>query len=168
MLAGILLYAFHQPPDVLITASGRLMAGRATDDSLVFSQDWSEKMARETWAKQAGQGEGTPLWWTMGNKPLTCDDAGCRYRHGSTLLALVQRPAALPAACRDADLVVAVPPLQPDVCPSARWVIDGRALTQGGTHAIWLDSEKPRWQSVSDWQGNRPWNHLSSLTDDQG
>jgi len=162
MAAGILLFAVHRPPDVLIAPSGRMMAGRTADGSLVFSHLQGEKMLRETWAKQAGRASDAVAWWESEDRRLTCDRKGCRYRHAGHVLALVQRLDALSIGCREADVVVAKMPLSLGDCSSARWLIDGRALQAGGTHAVWLNADAPHVWTVSDWQGDRPWNHLRS------
>jgi competence protein ComEC len=166
MAAGVLLYALDHPPDVLIAPSGQMMAGRGADGGLVFSRHQGEKMLRETWVKQAGQGSEAAFWRDADDGRLSCDDLGCLYRHGRHLLALAQRPEALTDDCRAADLVVVATPVLRSPCPSARWFIDMRALEQGGTHAFWLESDRPRLQTVADWQGDRPWNHTRPLTRD--
>jgi competence protein ComEC len=166
MAAGILVFVCHHPPDVLIASSGRLMAGRNANGVLIFSRMQGEKMLRETWSKQAGQGGEAVAWWSGGDGRLTCGDFGCRYRNGRYLLALAQRSDALTEDCREADVVVALMPVSPNDCPRPRWIIDAALLREGGTHAFWLGLDEPRWQSVADWQGDRPWNHLrASLTE---
>lgn len=162
MAAAVLLYGLHRPPDVLIAPSGRMMAGRSADGALVFSRTQGEKMLRETWGKQAGQGGDSPFWRDVADRRLTCDAVGCLYRRGRHLLALAQRPEALPDDCRAADLVVVATSVPHIGCPSARWFIDGPALKRGGTHAFWLESDPPRLQTVADWQGDRPWNPARS------
>ncbi len=93
MAAAFLLYAGHRSPDVLIAPSGQLIAARGSEGALVFSRTAGEKMLRETWAKQAGQGTDSAAGWQDdGNRPLSCDDLGCVYRQGPHLLALAQRP----------------------------------------------------------------------------
>ncbi len=166
MSAGVLLYALHHPPDVLIAPSGQMMAGRGADGGLVFSRLQGEKMLRETWGKQAGQGDGAVAWQDAADRRLACDEMGCVYRRGRHVLALAQRPEALGDDCREANLVVAASPVSQGGCPSAGWFIDGRALRQGGTHAFWLDAERPRLQTVADWQGDRPWTHGHSPGED--
>jgi competence protein ComEC len=168
MAAGILLALVHQPPDVLIDSSGRIMAGRAEDGSLVFSRAQGEKMVRETWSKQAGQGVESVAWWDADDARLTCGDQGCRYRNRGHLLALAQKVGALTRDCREADVVVAVTPMSQDDCPSARWFFDGVALDEGGTHAFWLAADDLHWQTVAEWQGDRPWNHFRSSANNGG
>jgi len=125
-------------------------------------------MLRETWAKQAGQGEGSLSWRESSDDRLACDSVGCRYRQGRYVVALAHRPEALTDDCREADLVVVAVPVLRVACPSAQWFIDGRALKRGGTHAFWFDSAAPRLLTVADWQGDRPWNHARPMVTDDG
>jgi competence protein ComEC len=41
-------------------------------------------------------------------------------------------------------------------CPQAL-LVDRGDLTQKGAHAIWLDPDQVRIETVADWRGRRPW-----------
>ncbi|WP_158240504.1 ComEC/Rec2 family competence protein [Telmatospirillum siberiense] len=161
MAAAIALYALHRPPDVLIAPSGLMMAGRDGDGRLLFSRTRSEKMLRETWVRQAGQGTAAVFWRDGSKNVMTCDGTGCVYRREAHLLAFLSRPERLPGAdCRGGEVVIVAAPVARDVCPGGGRLIDGDALRRGGTHAFWLDAEGWRIETVDDWQGARPWNHI--------
>lgn len=160
MSVAVMLYAAHRPPDVLISSSGRLMAGRDGDGTLLFSRTRSEKMLRETWARQAGQGAATVSWREGSRSLMVCDGSGCFYRRGGHLLVLVERMRALDNACRDAELLVTTVAASPVPCPGVARFVDGAALRNGGTHAIWLDPDGLHIETVDEWQGARPWNHI--------
>jgi competence protein ComEC len=158
MVVGLVLYAVHQPPDILVDGSGKLAALRGDDGVLRFSSGRSGKRARETWAKQSGQGDAVALWedWPTGS--LKCDALGCLYRTKGHVVALALRPEALLEDCANADIVV-VREVVRAACPSARVFLDATALRERGTRAIWLRSDRIRVVSVADWQGDRPWSH---------
>jgi len=155
MAAGLLLYALHAPPDLLIDGTGRLAALRATDGLLVFSPERGDRRARETWAQMAGQGTAMPTW--SDDSAVRCDAQGCIWHAPGHMVALERLPEASIEDCRAADVVIVpVPMFAP--CPTARLVLDGLALRRGGTHEIWLDGEEqPRVLTVAEWQGARPW-----------
>ncbi len=160
MAAGLLLAALHQPPDLLVDPSGRLMAVRSADGRLALSRLEGERSLRESWLKQAGQGTEAVSFAELaanGAGALRCDRLGCLYRGGGHLVALVRRPEALYEDCRAADTVVVPVPVLRLACPSARLFVDGLALKRRGTHALWLEDGAVRVETVQQWQGRRPW-----------
>jgi competence protein ComEC len=158
MAAAMLLYALHAPPDLMVDASGKLVALRGEDGSIALSQHRSGKRLRETWIKQAGEGDASSDWDSIGEDRINCDALGCLYRAHGHLVALVRRPEALIEDCGHADVVV-VPVEVRLSCPSARLFIDGAALRRLGTHAVWLNKHALRVETVAEWQGDRPWSH---------
>ncbi len=157
MAAALILYAIHQPPDMLVDAGGHLVAVRAADGRLALSQTRAAKSVREAWTKQAGQGTEAPLWREIEGDRLRCDALGCVYRSRGHVVALARHAEAVESDCREADLVVLPIPFG-GTCPSARTVIDAARLAHHGTHAIWLrEGGGIRIQTVEDWQGDRPW-----------
>ncbi len=69
-----------QRPDILISPSGKLVAFRAPDGTLILSSNRAERLVRETWLRRNGQMrfddigdlEGTETW-------LRCDADTCDY-----------------------------------------------------------------------------------------
>ena len=57
MAAGILIYVVQQPPDILIDPSGQLMAARAADGGLIFSERHGGKALREFLGQTGGAGK---------------------------------------------------------------------------------------------------------------
>lgn len=161
MAAGLLLYALHQPPDLLIDQTGRLIALRGEDGGMSLSQLRAGKRQRETWVKLAGQGTEASSWDSLGEDRLRCDALGCLYRAKGHVIALARRPEALIEDCDVADMVVVPTPVRLN-CPSARLFIEGSALRAQGTHAVWLRDSGFRVETVAGWQGDRPWSRPPS------
>jgi len=68
----------------------------------------------------------------------------------------VRDPRAFEEDCRRADLVVSAVPAW-DLCKIPETVVDRFDLWRGGSHAIWLDGEGARVESVAAVRGERPW-----------
>jgi competence protein ComEC len=63
---------------------------------------------------------------------------------------------ALAEECRLADIVLAGVPVRRR-CPSARLVVDRFDLWREGAHAIWLDEDTIRVETVAERRGRRAW-----------
>jgi competence protein ComEC len=153
---GLAIYAFHQPPDLLIDASGKLAALRDGDGDLTLSQRRGGRSLRETWIKQAGQGHEAELW--DDDPRVRCDALGCVIDANHHLIAIARRPEALRDDCPRAELVVVAVPVM-DGCPPPTRFIDLLTLRSQGTHSLWLGEAKLRVETVAQWQGDRPWSH---------
>jgi len=71
------------------------------------------------------------------------------------VMALVYEDSALAEDCWAADVVVAINPVR-RTCPAAR-VIDRFDLWREGGHALWLDRDEVRIETVNGERGERPW-----------
>ncbi len=156
---GLASGAWVSPPDVIIDDGGRLMAVRDGDGSLAVSSRRLGRFDAEVWLRRAGQEEASAVWPAAGmggDGPLACDILGCIHRANGHTVALVRHEGALAEDCRVADVVVATVPVRRP-CPSASVVIDRFDLWREGAHALWLDREGVRVESVNGVRGRRPW-----------
>ncbi len=158
MVIGLLSIAMVRPPDVLISADAKLVAVRGADGLLEVSARRAAKLTRETWLRRAGQNdaEAWPTAGTSADGRLTCDAWGCIYKVAGQTVALVRDASALPEDCRHATVVVATVPVRRQ-CPSAALVVDRFSVWRDGGHAIWLDRDGVRAESVRAARGARPW-----------
>jgi competence protein ComEC len=154
---GYLTLAIDRPPDLLIAEESQLIAVRDAAGAYLPSTDHGAHIAEETWTKRADAALG-PSWPATGATPdgrLRCDAAGCLYRaHGKTV-ALLRDGAALGEDCAQADLVVS-PVAAHRACRHAR-VIDRLDTWLKGGHAVWLDADGIRIETIRQWQGDRLW-----------
>jgi competence protein ComEC len=70
-------------------------------------------------------------------------------------VALIRDGAALAEDCREVDLVVS--PIAAHRACRGPLVIDRIDTWRRGGHAIWLDPDGIRVETVGDWRGVRPW-----------
>ena len=70
-------------------------------------------------------------------------------------MALIRDPAALAADCAEADLVVSPVPAW-RLCHGPR-IIDSIDTRRNGAHAVWLEQDGIRIETVADWRGERRW-----------
>lgn len=155
---GLLSVALVRQPDVIVSGDGALFAVRAADGRMVVSPVRGNDFDVETIMKRAGQTLRDP-WPDHGasvDGRLACDAIGCLYRAGGQLVALVRDREALLEDCLHATVVVSAVPVR-STCPSARVLIDRFTLWREGGHALWLDPDAVRIESVHGWRGERPW-----------
>ncbi len=155
--AGYLTLLFVRPPDILVSGNGVLTAVRAGTGSYLLSTKRGAKLAEETWTRRAATASG-PIWPASGTSAdggLSCDALGCLYRARGRTVALIRDGAALAEDCRGADLVVS-PVAAHRICRGPL-VIDRIDTWKKGGHAIWLDEDGIRIETVNEWRGKRPW-----------
>jgi competence protein ComEC len=155
--AGALTLLFVRAPDLIVAEDSRLIAVRAADGSYLLSKARGEKFVEETWTRRAAAETGA-VWPANGvsaDGRLSCGALACLYRVAGQRVALVRDGAALAADCADADLVVS--PLPAHGRCAAPLVIDRNDTLRKGGHAVWLDPDGIRIETVSDWRGTRAW-----------
>lgn len=157
--AGLGAILLVRPPDILVDGRGKLLAVRSSDGGFSVSSLRSASFNRDSWMRRAGQDEEPSRWPRSGfsaDGRLSCDFMGCIFRSGGQVAALVRNAAALSEDCRVVAVVVSTVPVRIP-CPSAHTVIDRFDLWRYGGHALWLDKDGVRVESVNAQRGNRPW-----------
>ena len=81
-----------------------------------------------------------------------------------TLVALVRHQAALAEDCAIATVVISRVPVRRSTCSKPLAVIDWFKLWRDGAHAVWLEADGVRVESVSGSIGDRPWNRRRGRT----
>jgi competence protein ComEC len=146
-----------RPPDLIVAADAKLIAARGADGSYMMSAERGPRFAEETWLRRASAeaGEAWPTVGTSRDGSLACDRSGCLYRARGRTVAVVRDPGAASEDCAAADVVIGEIPLRS--CRAAGIVIDRIDLWRSGAHAIWLDADGIRVESVDALRGDRPW-----------
>ena len=156
---GIVLAGLERRPDILIDGDARVMATRGEDGRLWISTRQRGRFVSDVWLRRDGQAE-APTWLRGGKGVPTagirCDTLGCIQRRDGRTIAFVRDPRAFEEDCSRADLVVSVVPAW-DLCEGPETVVDRFDLWRGGSHAIWLDGDRARVESVARARGERPW-----------
>ena len=156
---GLVLLLLSRPPDVLISADGRLMALRDGQGHLWLSSRKRAGFVAETWLRRNGASSGPvwPLARRHPQSPLDCDSLGCVYKGKGHVTAFAMRGEALAEDCRRATILVSLEPLRWRRCQNPDTVIDRFDLWRRGAHAVWLDAGRPVVQSVAQGRTSRPW-----------
>lgn len=184
LLAGCVLIATYNPPDILVTANAKLMMIRADNKTAWLSTRRSEKFSAENWLRAAGINKSNVQVWpkegTLDAAPtgknaaqqsdaspvagLSCDFHGCHARLKGRVIAFAFDPYRTFAEdCAIADLVMVARP-KPRGIPCINTasgenvpVIDRRDLKYNGAHSVYIGASAIRIESVNSRRGQRPW-----------
>jgi competence protein ComEC len=156
--AGMLAIVLTETPDVIVSGSGKLIAVRGADGALALSSARADKIEADTWLRRAAQGPAASWAETQdgADRRLSCDALGCIYRASGRTVALIRDPAALLEDCKIAAVVISDAPIRRAQCRGPI-IIDKFKLWRDGAHALWLDGERLRVETVRESRGERPW-----------
>ncbi|MCM0020968.1 MAG: ComEC family competence protein [Tagaea sp.] len=161
VVAGLLSMASVEAPDILVAGDGRLMAVRDEQGRLMLSSARGQGFARQTWLRRDGDlDDGVEVWPRNGRSAdgrLDCVPTHCLYRASGVTVALVRQARALPAACRDTDLVIAPVSIYAPCRRATGRTIDRFDLLAEGAHAIRIENGALRVETVREHRGIRPW-----------
>ena len=157
--AGFLTIPLTQPPDILVSGDGKLLAVRDDQGRLWLSSLKAQRFTAKSWLRRAGLREG--LAWpdgaTAADGPLACDSLGCIVTTGGHTVALARKVAALEEDCAAADIVISLEPVPRRSCGTPAVVLDRFDLWRYGAHALWISGSDLRIESVAASRGRRPW-----------
>jgi competence protein ComEC len=182
MLAGLASPLMDRPPDLLVSADGRLIAVRTGQGAFLQQAQGGSKFTRDAWAQYWGVGsflpfpgdgvEDIPAAMVAAHpsgdddarvpgeaaSPIRCEKDACLLRP------FVDRPGALlargaqhPKGCDQASVVVSAEPAR-GLCPKP-WpkLVDRFTVWRFGSAAIWLDPNGARIMTDRWERGDRPW-----------
>ncbi|HSD35159.1 MAG TPA: ComEC/Rec2 family competence protein, partial [Alphaproteobacteria bacterium] len=152
-VAGILAL-LYEPPDLLVTSDGAVVALRDAEGALRLSDARKGGIAVQAWLERNGQAQ--HLDWPEPPEAGGCDGEGCRAVLGGRSLAYALTLPAAAEDCGRADLVIAARFIPHGRCRGSI-LIDRGALWRAGAHALWLTQEGVRIETVRDARGERPW-----------
>ena len=159
MAAGLATLMFYRAPDILVDGEANLMAVRLVNGQYAVTSLRRKKYTREIWLRRIGH-DGPPVRWpkkaNSADKRLTCDGHGCLYHAENHTVALATHPGALIEDCYTTSLIISTFPIRQD-CAGPFRTIDRFDLWREGAHAIWLEKNNVRVETVNAWRGNRPW-----------
>ncbi|MGE0154395.1 MAG: ComEC/Rec2 family competence protein [Reyranellaceae bacterium] len=156
---ALLSFAWHRPPDLLVSEDAETVAVRDGFGALMFSQPNADRFRRDTWTRRAGQEASAP-WPAAGaasaDGALRCDALGCVLRRDGRQVNIAMTLQALAEDCRQPGLLVSLEPAR-RACRRSADLVDFFDLRDRGTHAIWLERSGFRIETVREYQGERPW-----------
>lgn len=151
-------FAWHRPPDLLVSDDAATVAVRAADGSLLISGT-GDRFRRETWTRRAGL-DAAGAWpkpgQTSADGALRCDALGCVLNRGGRPVVIAMTQQALAEDCRQPGLLVSLVPAR-RACGRRGDLVDFFDLRDAGTHAIWIGTDGFRIETVRQHQGERPW-----------
>jgi competence protein ComEC len=182
MLVGLASPLLDRPPDLLVSADGRLIAVRTGQGAFLQQTQGGSKFTRDAWAQYWGVGSFLPFPSegvadmpadAVAAHPSGDDDAqvpestppAIRCEKDACLLrpypdrpgALLARGAQHPNGCDQASVIVSAEPAR-GLCPKP-WpkLVDRFTVWRFGSAAIWLDPDRARIMTDRWERGDRPW-----------
>lgn len=157
IVAGLASGAWERPPDILVSADGRLIGVRSGPGLAVQKLSGASGLTRESWLRLFGVAEAAalPKRGKLEGAGIACAAGGCSVQPSpGTPRAFILRAAAPAEACAGAALVVSAEPVRGHC---AARVIDRFAVWRNGAHAAWLEPGGVRVVSDRAARGSRPW-----------
>ena len=166
-LAGVVVMALglasplvDHPPDLLISADGRLIAVRTPHGAFVQHAQGGSRFIEDAWAQYWGVGSFQPVP-DLGEEPggvVRCEKDFCVLRpYDDRPGALLVRGPTRPSGCNVVSVIVSAEPAR-GLCPKP-WpaLVDRFAVWRNGSAAIWLESGGARIVTDRMERGDRPW-----------
>jgi competence protein ComEC len=117
----------------------------------------SDPYSAQEWLKRDGDERDVSDVVATSSDGIRCDWTGCIGRlPDGTHIASILRPSAFAEDCPNAAIVVSALPTR-GLCKGPKLVIDRFAVADDGAHAIWLNGNDMRVETVRDDRGDRPW-----------
>ncbi len=151
---GVAIAGSLPRPDVLIEREGKTLAVRTDEGLLAIPAAQRVTYSIDKWLLADGDGTVAELGRRTG--AYRCDEHACVANVKGRAITFLRHPAALREECRRADIIVSQFPFRRR-CPKARVIVDRLDFRREGAHAVFLDGEKIRVETVSQRRGSRPW-----------
>ena len=155
---ALYLWTAADPPDVLVSPDGRMVALNLGAAGWVRSPSTASGFIQSEWARRWGVHPVVTFEQAAarGGGDVACDDLGCLIRAPGRLISVPVSAQAAAEDCPHVDVVLTRVRLR-RACRGPAVVIDATALRQDGAHAVWFDGAAVRVRSVGRERGNRPW-----------
>jgi competence protein ComEC len=155
LLLGLISPALVRPPDILLSADGRLAAIHAGGDMFVQQRDGFSGFTQDAWRQMwAANVRALPERPEHG---VDCTDRACRIRpRPDAPFAILLLGDATDADC-DAGMLLSLEPIELRCPPPVPDAFDRFDLWRDGAHAVWLDRDGVHVLSDRQARGDRPW-----------
>jgi competence protein ComEC len=151
---GAAIAPWQQAPDVLVGRDGTLVAVRTAKGELSAVAPRSGMFELARWLEHDGDARTAEA--AAKSEAFRCDAAGCVAVAKGRQVALPRHASALRDDCAAAAILVLALPALP-ACKGAGLTITREALRTQGAHALFLNGDAIRVETVADRTGRRPW-----------
>ncbi len=160
VVVGLASPALDRPPDLLVSADGRLIGLRTDAGVFIQKMPGASKFTAEAWLRYwaARESRGFPATGTAAGGSIACVADSCLLgAHAGVLGALLVRGPGKPIGCEAASVIVAAEPAR-GLCPKP-WpkLVDRFTVWRAGSAAIWLTPQGARIVTDREARGQRPW-----------
>jgi competence protein ComEC len=160
IVLGISLTVLARPPDMLVSASGRLVGINSAEHGLLVSRPGRMTMEQDSWISRLATERGLDFAAaadTYDDTGLNCSRDDCIYTAGATSIGWLRHPAALLDLCRRVRVLVSAVPVDRGKCQEPELVLDRASLARSGAVALWFDGDGIRAVTDRDRRGLRRW-----------
>lgn len=157
--AGLVSPVFVQPPDLLVSADGRMAAIKTPDGIFLDRTSGASKFTRDAWTQYWADGFllAMPKSGEAARGLINCQPDACRLRPTSeTPLILLLRERVERFPCNDARVVIALSGW-PERCAPGSLIIAHSTLRREGAIALWATPAGYVMDSDRLERGSRPW-----------
>lgn len=156
---GLTLFQHLPRPDILIGENARAIAlrhsgGESLPGQLSAPRGMSRSFELARWLEK--DGDGRPPGEVARGQGFECDSVGCVSRQGSLLVAYSRHASGLRDDCARADILILRFRLHRP-CARPKLIIDRAEAARMGTHAIYIEGDRLRVETVAAHRGQRPW-----------
>lgn len=141
-------------PDVLVEREGKTLAVRSDKGLLAIPSPQRVTYSVDKWLLADGDGDSETI--DRRGNAYRCDEHACIATVKGRRITFLRHPAALREACRWADIIVSQFPFWRK-CPKPAAVMDKLDFRREGAHALYLERDAIRVETVSRQRGRRPW-----------
>jgi competence protein ComEC len=158
MTAGLASPLSDRPPDLLVSADGRLIAVRTAEGAFEQQVQGGSRFTRDAWLQYWDEPAFKPLPAAGKDGPVRCADGYCLlFPYPDRPGAMLAQGARRPAGCERISIIVAAEPAR-GLCPRP-WpkLVDRFTVWRNGSTAIWLNPDGAVVLTDRDERGDRPW-----------
>ena len=157
LAAGLVITMFADGPDILVSERGNMHAVRLEEGHYAISSR-KPSFVRDSWLRRLAVAD--PMPWpaasTDANARARCDLLGCRFNLKGWHLAISADPRSHPEDCTNAEILISSTPVRIN-CPTPEVIVDRFDLWRDGAHAIYVNEERMRVDTVRQYRGKRLW-----------
>ena len=157
MLVGLASPLMDRPPDLLVSADGRLIAVKTPHGAFLQMGQGGSKFTRDAWVQYWAAGSFQALPNEVAGM-VRCEQDACLLRpYPDRPGALLARGAQHPPFCDQISIIVSAEPAR-GLCPKP-WpkLVDRFTVWRYGSAAIWLNPDGARIMTDRWERGDRPW-----------